>query len=562
VLADAFERDQGTLLYRTRKFWFAAAVGVPAALSLLALLAYYYTALQLELRLEQSVGLTLLLVLVNGLLLRWLFVTRRRLAVEQARTRSASDAASSGDRVSESGVKVLDEDRVDIPAVDSQTRQLFRSGITLSALVGLYLIWASALPALGGLERIQVWPTVAITEVETDLLLESFSAGIPPAARNGATGAPSGAAAEQTGERGASGGDGGAASNSSGGLIGGSSGGRPGGSGGGGSSASSDASGSEQGAAASGSGSQTIITLADVALTAIVLLVVTIAAKNIPGLLEISLLQRLPLDSGARFAVTTLVRYLILVAGISAAFGTLGVSWEKVQWLAAALTFGLAFGLQEIFANFVSGIIILLERPVRIGDIVTVAGTEGRVTRLAMRATTIMDWDRRELLVPNKEFITGSIVNWTLSDQITRLRLDVGVAYGSDVDRARQLMLRAAKENRDLLDDPPPRAWFLGFGDSALSLRLLAFLPTRDVYLSAMDRLHSDIDRLFREAGIEISFPQRDLHLRSAPGLEQLWARQGRRFGTDAADEPADEPAEEAADDRDRPPPKPGPSPG
>jgi potassium-dependent mechanosensitive channel len=129
------------------------------------------------------------------------------------------------------------------------------------------------------------------------------------------------------------------------------------------------------------------------------------------------------------------------------------VGWARLQWLAAAFTFGLAFGLQEIFANFVSGLIILVERPVRVGDVVTVAGIEGRVTRLQMRSTTIQDWERREFLVPNKEFITGSLLNWTLSDPVSRVVIKVGVAYGSDVKLAEKLLLETARDNKHVLTE-------------------------------------------------------------------------------------------------------------
>ena len=211
-----------------------------------------------------------------------------------------------------------------------------------------------------------------------------------------------------------------------------------------------------------------------------------------------------------------------------------GLGSSKIQWLAAALTFGLAFGLQEIFANFVSGLIILLERPIRVGDVVTVGETEGRVTQLRMRATTIQDWDRKEYLIPNKEFITGSVINWSLTDSTTRLIVPVGVAYGSDTKRARALLLEAARNNPLVLSDPAPSAIFLSFGASSLDFELRVFMPNRDLWPEIVDQLHSAIDAAFRDAGIEIAFPQRDLHLRSidAAAAETL----SRRPADPAAD--------------------------
>ena len=268
-----------------------------------------------------------------------------------------------------------------------------------------------------------------------------------------------------------------------------------------------------------------VVDLMDVLLGAVLLAFVAVASRNIPALLEMSVLQKLPLDRGARYAIATIVRYLILIVGISIAFSAVGIGWSRVQWLAAALTFGLAFGLQEIFANFVSGLIILIERPIRVGDIVTVAGIEGRVLRLQMRSTTIQDYDRRELLIPNKEFITGSLINWTLSDPVSRLVIQVGIAYGSDTEKAREILYQVAKEHPQVLDDPAPNVVFRSFGASSLDFELRVFIAHRDHWASVTHGIHSGIDAAFRRAKVEISFPQRDLHIRSAPGLHSMLDR-------------------------------------
>ncbi|MEL6429241.1 MAG: mechanosensitive ion channel domain-containing protein, partial [Planctomycetota bacterium] len=167
-----------------------------------------------------------------------------------------------------------------------------------------------------------------------------------------------------------------------------------------------------------------------------------VLAKRLPGLLEFTVLNRFKLGRGERYAIRAVVTYVLTAVGTLVTLGLLGVRWANVQWLAAAVSVGLGFGLQEIFANFVSGLILLFERPIRVGDLVTVAGIEGRVTEIRIRATTILDYDRREMVVPNREFVTGSLVNWTLSDPITRLVVNVGIAYGSDVETARELMKR------------------------------------------------------------------------------------------------------------------------
>ena len=151
-----------------------------------------------------------------------------------------------------------------------------------------------------------------------------------------------------------------------------------------------------------------------------------------------------------------MTRYVLVVFGVSLALSSLGIGWTKLQWLIAALTFGLAFGLQEIFANLVSGLIILFEQPVRVGDIVTVGDVDGEVTKIRMRATTITNFERKEYLVPNKEFITGKLVNWTLSDSITRMTIRVGIAYGSDTHLATRTLLAIAREYPLVLEESSP----------------------------------------------------------------------------------------------------------
>jgi potassium efflux system protein len=245
----------------------------------------------------------------------------------------------------------------------------------------------------------------------------------------------------------------------------------------------------------------------------VVLVVTLLAAKNLPGVLEITLLQRLPLDSGARYALTTLLQYLIVGIGVISAFSTIGFQWSSIQWLVAALGVGLGFGLQEIVANFISGIILLFERPIRVGDVVTLDDTTGVVSRIQIRATTIINYDKQELLIPNKEFITGRVINWTLTDKINRVIINVGVAYGSDVNQAMALMLEAAQENQNVLEDPQPVATFEGFGDNTLNLLLRSYLGDMDNRLSTITALHQAINQKFNQAGINIAFPQRDLHL-------------------------------------------------
>jgi potassium-dependent mechanosensitive channel len=262
----------------------------------------------------------------------------------------------------------------------------------------------------------------------------------------------------------------------------------------------------------------TPITLADLGVAMLVLATTLIAAKNIPGLLEMAVLQHLPLDAGVRYATATVSRYLITIIGLLLVCNSVGLGWSKVQWLVAAISVGLGFGLQEIFANFVSGLIILFERPIRVGDVITIAEVSGVVSRIRMRATTIVDGDRKELIIPNKDVITGKVLNWTLSDQVNRIQITIGIAYGSDTERAAEILLEAARNHPDVLKEPPPKVTFEAFGESSLKFVLRGFLPNLDSRQHAVHELNMEIDRKFRENGIEIAFPQHDIHVRSMSG--------------------------------------------
>jgi len=265
------------------------------------------------------------------------------------------------------------------------------------------------------------------------------------------------------------------------------------------------------------------ITLANVLLAIVVASTTLTASRNLPSLLEIAVLQRLPLDPGVRYAITTVFQYTITAAGIVTAFGMIGIGWSKVQWLVAAISVGLGFGLQEIFANFVSGLILLFERPVRLGDIITVGEITGNVTRIQMRATTITDWDMRELVVPNREFITGRVMNWTLSSTVSRMSITVGVAYGTNPDLVRGLLMKVARRNPLVLKDPEPHSLFNEFGDSTLNFVLRVYMATRDVYLELRHGLLTEIAREFQEAHVKIAFPQQDIHVRSIVPTSAPW---------------------------------------
>ncbi len=243
-----------------------------------------------------------------------------------------------------------------------------------------------------------------------------------------------------------------------------------------------------------------------------------ILAKNLPSLINILLLKQGGLGSGTRYAVATLLQYAIIAIGTLIVFRSLGVTGEQLGWAAAALGVGIGFGLQEIVANFISGIIVLFEQPVRVGDVVTIGNATGVVSRIDIRATTIRDWENKELLVPNRELITGQVLNWTLSDTITRVEIVVGIAYGSDVQKALDILIQTAQENPRILEQPAPFVHFEQFSENSLKLTLRAFVPAMGERLSAVTEMNKVIDRRFLEEGIVIAYPQMDIHLKRENG--------------------------------------------
>ncbi len=256
------------------------------------------------------------------------------------------------------------------------------------------------------------------------------------------------------------------------------------------------------------------ITWRDVVVALLIGIATFIAVQNVPGLFEFAVLQRLPLVAGERYAVKTIFGYGLVLIGFLWAVTTIGLGWSQVQWLVAAVGLGLGFGLQEIFANFIAGLIILFEQPIRVGDTVTVGDTSGKVSKIRIRATWITAFNRQELIVPNKEFVTSRLINWTLSDQVLRIEVHVGIAYGADTKKARRILHEVANANELVLHDPAPEVYFFGFGDNALQFELRVYSPNMESFLRIKDEMHQQVDDAFRKAGIEIAFPQRDIHIR------------------------------------------------
>jgi len=413
---------------RLRHIWYTGTLAIPLGLSLLALAGFVYTAATLFESFVQQLWLLQALVILQQSILRWLGVTRRRLALQAALDHPGAvepDTTSTNNPVTER--------RLELASLDEQTQRLLNAVIFVGALLGLWAIWSDVMPAFTRLQDITLWTYMGLVGGEEKI--KNFS-------------------------------------------------------------------------------------LASVAFILAIIALATIAARNLPALLEILLLARFSVSPGARYAIKTITAYVIIAAAAMLVFGTLGISWGRVQWLVAALSVGIGFGLQEIVANFISGIIILFERPVRVGDVVTIGQTTGTVTKIRIRATTVRNWDRQELLVPNKEFITGHLLNWTLSDSLNRIVIRLGVDYGDDVRLAMRLMAEAVKENEKVLKEPEPSFIFESFGDSSLLLQARCFVPEVDDRAPVTSDLQQAILDKFRAHGISLAFPQRDIHLRASAPLE------------------------------------------
>ena len=468
VLREYLLSNASSLVAKVKYVFPLAGMSLPISLAVLTAAGYFYTAQTLFWRLFATFVFVTTLVVMRSVLYRMLLLRRRHLSMEQARERAAAAklvGQSGGDPNAVASI-VTDNKQADISAHSLQSRNLVSSGMSAAILVGMWMIWIQVLPALSMVGNYPLWgkPNSVATAPAPSMPMSPMTAS---------------------------------------------------------------STGKTPVAVASDDSIATSVTLSDVALAILIVVVTFVVFRNGPGLLEMSVLQQLPFDASVRYAITTLVSYVIVMVGTIAACSTIGLQWSQIQWLATALTFGLAFGLQEMFANFVAGLIILLERPIRVGDIVTVDDVSGVVSRIRIRATSITNWDRKEYVVPNKEFITGRLLNWTLSDKVNRIVVEVGLAYGADTELARELLLKAANDHPLVLKDPASVASFEGFGDNSLNLVLRAFLPTLDNRLQVITELHTAIHQSFGNAGLEIAYPQRDLHIRTMGNANVLGLQSG-----------------------------------
>jgi potassium efflux system protein len=433
-------------MVRLRYIWYPAVCLLPLIVVGFAVAGYYLSAVELQQKLVVTLRFAFGLIVIHELVMRWLTLANRQLAIKNARQKRKaamqSEKAAAAPAGSEDPMLPVDEQLIDIPKINAQTIKLTRVLIAFAALAGAGIIWQDILPAFSFLERVTLWQHLDKVDGQEVYLP---------------------------------------------------------------------------------------ITLANLLLAGLYVFVTIVAVRNFSGVMELLIFRRLSVEAGARYAINQLAGYGLIAAGFIVVANELGGSWSQVQWLVAALGVGLGFGLQEIFANLVSGIILLFERPVRVGDTVTIGDVTGKVARIQMRATTLIDWDQKELIVPNKTFITSQLINWSLTDATTRVVIPVGIAYGSDVEEAHQLMLDTVKSTPLVLADPEPSVLFVGFGESALNFSIRIFVSELSHRMQATHNIHLRLEKVFREHHITIPVPQREIYIRDA----------GADFGVQLQEKPA-----------------------
>ena len=413
-------------------------LSAPLAAILAAAVGYLATAQALLARLETSVALWFLLLVVYHIIRRWMLIQRRRLAFDRAKHRRAEILAQRArgeddphSTSSTEGTTEVDEVELDLDAISTQSLRLVRSILMLIALLSVIVLWSEIHSAFGFLENISLWDaTSTVQGVES----------LEP------------------------------------------------------------------------------ITLGAVLIAILVLIITTQLVRNFPALLELALLQHLDLTPGTGYAITTITKYLILLFGGLVGFSMIGIEWSKLQWLVAALGVGLGFGLQEIFANFISGLIILFEKPIRIGDTVTIRDLTGSITKINTRATTISDWDRKEIIVPNKAFITEQFINWSLSDSVTRVVLTVPAPSDANSEEVTQILYTAAERCSLVIDNPAPEVFLVDLQQGIQIFELRIYAAEMGHRMPLRHEIHQLILAGFREHGIDMPFPPFQMRLETLDG--------------------------------------------
>jgi small-conductance mechanosensitive channel len=261
---------------------------------------------------------------------------------------------------------------------------------------------------------------------------------------------------------------------------------------------------------------QTWITPASLILFTLMIVVFYISSRILQKIVIKNVFPRFQIDDGTKYNLLRVSHYLIMIMGVVVAFQFVGINLSGLAVIFGLLSVGIGFGLQNITSNFVSGLILLFERPIKIGDRVTVGDIEGDITAINMRSTTVRTLNNITIIVPNTEFISSRVINWSHGDPKIRLDVEVGVSYNSDLEAVIRSLEEVAQESSDILKEPKSEVIFANFGDSSWNMQLRIWLKNPYEYQRVRSRINCAIVRKFRENKVEIPFPQRDLHLRSS----------------------------------------------
>lgn len=393
--------------------------------ALFSCLGYLATSRALLARLETSVVIWFVLLLIYQIIQRWMILQRQRIAYDRARHRRAELLASrtkeEEDNFHNSNEALeIDEPVINLEAISSQSLRLVRSILTFVALIALVVLWSELHSAFSFLENITLWDVTSTVQGVESL--------------------------------------------------------KP-------------------------------ITLGTILIAVLVFVITAQLVHNLPALLELTILQHIHMSPGTGYAITTLTKYLIMLIGGLVGFSLIGIEWAKLQWLVAALGVGLGFGLQQIFANFISGLILLFEKPMRIGDTVTIRDLTGSVLRINIRATTIVDWDRKEIIVPNQAFITEQFINWSLTDAITRIVLTIPAPPHADSEEVAQLLRKAAHDCALVLKEPQPETYLVDLQQGIQLFELRIYAAEMGHRMPIRHEVHRLILQSFHQHGIELPFP-------------------------------------------------------
>lgn len=243
-------------------------------------------------------------------------------------------------------------------------------------------------------------------------------------------------------------------------------------------------------------------------------------ARLLARFLDRRLLALTSIDHGERFAVARMTRYIIFAIGILVGLDSSGLNLRSLLVVGGTLGIGIGFGLQSVFANFISGVVILLERPIKLGDVIEVGGTLGEVLRIGARSTWIRTGENQIIIVPNSEFVNSRVTNWTANDRSVRFSINVGISYTSDVAQAQKILVETARQHAGVLQDPAPEALITDFAASSITLQLRVWATIPPAWPHRLKSgLYIEILRAFNEQGIEMPNPQRDLNVRTMPPI-------------------------------------------